>query len=65
MQTSPSSHPALVQAAPLKDSGSDQVVARGEVGDEAYPHAFAAVSPRGTRRAQGTLGQRRKVISAG
>lgn len=26
--------------------------------EQTYPHAFAAVSPRGTRQAQGTLGQR-------
>lgn len=45
---------------------SDRRLPCGGVGDT-YPHAFAAVSPRGTRQAQGPLGQMRarKAISAG
>lgn len=56
-----SGHP-LAKAATLQAwQGSDQGSAGlGLPREQTYPHAFAAVSPRGTRRAQGALGGERE-----
>lgn len=63
---SPSSGLALAEATALKDMSSEQAADCGEGWEQTYPHAFAAVSPRGTGQAQGTLGQRKRaVVSAG